>query len=537
MAMRKPLLIGALVLLALLLGAGLLAVRLVTPRTQGAIATWLVDQFGGRAAIDEVRWSLRPALRIAASGVRVWTGETQDQDPLVVIEHVLLETTIQDLRATPRRVRLVELQGLVVRVPPRKRPGAGSTPRDTTERPPGSSQAGAGGNPGARPAARIDRIVAKGTRVEIRSSRPDKPPLVFDVHDLTLSEVAPGQPMKYVARLTNPKPIGEVATEGTLGAWNKEDPGSTAIDGKFRFADADLGSLRGLEGILQSEGSYTGSIGEIHARGAADIAGFAVTGQPVPLATRYDVIVGGTTGDVVLQPVDVTVLESRLSSAGAIVRSRETKGRRIDMDVRAAQARIEDLLRLAIESEPPPLSGPIELETALRLEPGDAPVIRRLHLDGRFTMRRARFARTDIQKTLARVSRITGGGPVGGEAGSSVAANMTGRFTLDGGTLNLSTVSFTVPGTSVRLSGTYGIENGLLDLRGTVKVARSVADVAPSRVAGWIEALGRIDDRLKLDTSGTIIPITITGSREKPTFRVDVAALKKDWRKSIGIGR
>jgi hypothetical protein len=534
--MRKSLLIGTAMLLALLLGAGLLAIRLVTPRTQGAIATWLVEQFGGRATIDEVRWSLRPALRIAASGVKVWTSTAQEGDPLVAIEHVRLETTIRDLRATPRRVGRVELQGLVVRVPPRKRSGGGSTPRDTA-RPPGSSQARAGGNSGGTPAARIDRIVAKGTRVEIRSSRPEKPPLVFDVHDLTLSEVAPGEPMKYVARLTNPKPIGEVATEGTLGAWNKDDPGSTTIDGTFRFANADLGSLRGLEGILQSEGRYTGSIGEIHATGAADIAGFAVTGQPVPLATRYDVVVGGTTGDVVLQPVDVTVLESRLSSAGAIVRSRETKGRRIDMDVRTAQARIEDLLRLAIESEPPPLSGPIELETAMQLEPGDAPVIRRLRLDGRFTMRRARFARTDIQKTLARVSRITGGGPVGGEAGSSVAANMSGRFTLDGGTLNLSTVSFTVPGTSVRLSGTYGIENGLLDLRGTVKVARSVADVAPSRVAGWIEALGRIDERLKLDTSGTIIPITITGSREKPTFRVDVAALKKDWRRTIGIGR
>jgi hypothetical protein len=343
--------------------------------------------------------------------------------------------------------------------------------------------------------------------------------------------------MTFVARLTNPKPIGEVATEGTLGPWNKEDPGSTSIDGRFSFSDADLGSLRGLAGILQSTGTYSGTIAEIHAKGSADIAKFAVTGQPVALATRYDVLVGGTTGDVVLQPVEVDVLDSHLSSAGAIVRAREVKGRRIEMTVRAPDAKIEDLLRLALTADPPPLSGPVDLETALRIEPGDVPLIRRLHLDGRFTIRRARFARTDIQKTLARVSRFTGGTPVGGEEGSSVAANMTGRFTLDGGTLRFQSVAFEVPGTAVRLTGSYGLEDGMLDMRGTVRVARSVANAAPARVAGWIEALGRIDERLKMDTTGTTIPITIKGPREKPAFRVDVAELKRNWRQTIGLPR
>jgi hypothetical protein len=343
--------------------------------------------------------------------------------------------------------------------------------------------------------------------------------------------------MKFTARLTNPKPIGDVSTDGSFGPWNRNDPGSTAIGGQFRFANADLASLRGLAGTLHATGTYSGTIAEIDAAGSADIANFAVTGQPVALATRFDVTVGGTTGDVVLKPVDVSLRETQLSSSGAIVRAREVKGRRIEMDVRASKARVEDLLLLALTSDLPPLSGPIQLETNLRLEPGEEPVIRRLHLSGQFSIRRARFARTDIQKTLARVSRVTGGESVAGEAGSSVAANLAGRFTMDRGVLTFSSLAFDVPGTAVRLSGSYGIESGMLDLRGTTRVARSIDDVAPPKVLGWIESIGRIDDSLKVDTSSTTIPIRITGSREKPVFKVDVEALKGNWRRTIGLGR
>ncbi len=342
--------------------------------------------------------------------------------------------------------------------------------------------------------------------------------------------------MRFVAQLTNPKPIGEVATSGTLGPWNKGDAGATAIQGKFRFANADLSSLRELQGVLQSGGIYSGSIAEIHATGSADIADFTLTGRPVSLKTRYDVLVGGTTGDVVLQPVEVAVGESELTSVGAVVRARDVKGRRIDMNVTAANAKIEDILQLALKADPSPLSGAMELATNLLIEPSEAPVIRRLRLDGRFTIRRARFANTDIQKTRARVSRFTGGEAVEGENGSGVAANLMGRFTMDDGNLNFSSISFDVPGTAVKLAGSYRLDDGALDLRGTIRVARSVADVAPPSAAGWLETLGRLDRRLQIDTSGTTIPVTIQGTRENPMFRVDATALKRNWRRAIGVG-
>jgi hypothetical protein len=533
--MRKRLLLFAIAAILVLAAVGLLAIRAVTPRTQGAIVTWLVDQFGGRATVEEVRWSLRPQLTITASNVMVTGPDVHVSQPLVRIETVTIETTFRDLLSSPRRVRLVGLRGLVLRIPPRKRPVT-AAPVAATESTAGRPQPVHDGRTGGMPAVQIGRVVAQAMRIEILSARADKPPLLYDVHDLRLEDIVAGRATKFSASLTNPKPIGDVTTEGTFGPWNKNDPGATPIDGAFRFADADLGSLRGLTGILQAQGTYSGSIAEIHAAGTAEIARFAVTGRPVPLTARFDVVVGGTTGDVTMQPVDVSVQASRLISSGAVVRARDVRGRRVEMDVRTTEARVEDLLVLALKSAPP-LYGPIALETTLRIEPGDGPVIRRLNLDGRFAIKRASFARTDIRKTLARVSQATGGGPVSGEDGSSVAADMTGRFTLDDGTLNLRSVSFAVPGTAVRLGGSYGIENGALNLRGTIRISRSIADVAPARVTGWIETLGRMDDRLKIDTAGTTLPITITGSREKPVFKLDLAAMKTGWRQTIGLGR
>ncbi len=117
--MRQRALIVLVVVLATLVTAGFVAVRLLTPRTQGAIVTWLIDQFGGRATVGAIQWSIRPHLQITAHDVQVM-NEAVSEAPLVAIQRVTIETTVSDLLATPRRIGLVRLRGLVVRVPPRK---------------------------------------------------------------------------------------------------------------------------------------------------------------------------------------------------------------------------------------------------------------------------------------------------------------------------------------------------------------------------------------------------------------------------------
>ena len=59
-----------------------------------------------------------------------------------------------------------------------------------------------------------------------------------------------GGPMGFDAELTNPRPVGTIHTKGSLGPWLVEDPGESPIAGDYQFEHADLGSFKGIAGIL-----------------------------------------------------------------------------------------------------------------------------------------------------------------------------------------------------------------------------------------------------------------------------------------------
>ena len=116
---------------------------------------------------------------------------------------------------------------------------------------------------------------------------PNKQPLTFDIQNVKLTSAGPGVAMKYVAKLTNPKPPGKIDSSGTFGPWVTEEPGMTPLKGDYTFKDADLGVFRSIAGILQSTGSFEGGLSNIQARGEAFVPDFRLTmsGNRVPLRT------------------------------------------------------------------------------------------------------------------------------------------------------------------------------------------------------------------------------------------------------------
>ena len=103
--------------------------------------------------------------------------------------------------------------------------------------------------------------------------------------------------MDFTAKLTNPKPVGQIESRGYFGPWNAAPAGS---DG-FRAAlipstDADLGTLKGIGGILSSQGRYQGTLDKIVVDGKTDTPDFQVKIQrhKVPLHTEFHTIVDGT---------------------------------------------------------------------------------------------------------------------------------------------------------------------------------------------------------------------------------------------------
>src|SRR5256712_7064010 len=88
----------------------------------------------------------------------------------------------------------------------------------------------------------------------INTLKPDKLRLEFDIRNLGMKEIGPGQPLRFIATLVNPKPVGHIQSSGLFGPWQADDPRSTPVRGKYSFSNADLSTLKGIGGILSSAG-------------------------------------------------------------------------------------------------------------------------------------------------------------------------------------------------------------------------------------------------------------------------------------------
>ena len=114
-----------------------------------------------------------------------------------------------------------------------------------------------------------------------------------------------------------------------------------------------------------------------------------------------------------------------------------------------------------------------------------------------------------------------------------MTSDLDGRFVLRDGTLTLSSVRFEVPGASVNLQGRYGLVSGALDFTGTLQMNARVSETQ----TGWKALLLRaVDPIFAKKGAGAVIPIRITGTREKPEFGMDTNGVedRERWRGKLG---
>jgi hypothetical protein len=531
------------VLMVIAVAAMASALLLIPPRVRGDIATTLAAQLGQDVQVDSLNWRLWPTLQLSGRQIRVGSSAGADTPPVLTIESFVLDTDLRSILAKPRRIHSVRVERLRAHIArePREEPAAGRG-----ETAPGPVESGSRGQraSGADPAAThgsrspghsdtpvvVSEVVVQNAVLEIGSTRADRQPQVYEIEQLRLGSVALDRPVSFQASLVNPRPPGHVQASGKFGPWNKADAADTPIEGTYRFENADLGTFKGIEGMLVSDGTFGGSIGRVTAKGSATIQDFILSvGQVVPLAVAFETEVGERGADLQLRTVDIEFFQSLLVAAGEVVKPKGAPGRTVSLDVASRQARVEDVVRFALKGKDAPLSGDLDLKTALLIPPGEEPVIERLQLDGEFRMRRARFANLDVQKTLARLSQFTVRESEG-QRGASVVSDLRGRFTLRDAVLSFSGLTFSVPGTTVQLVGSYGLADEQMRFRGRLLLAKAPSQMAPDRLSKWLELA---DPIFRRGEAGTTVPISISGTRAKPTFRIDAAALKDDWRKIL----
>jgi hypothetical protein len=499
--------------------AAVVAVVLFVPMSQEKARERLVaaleERFDAKVELRELRLQMFPTIRAEGRGLTIRHRGRTDVPPLITIPHFSAEGSLASF--LHRHISRVDVEGLDIEIPPDHNRDASASARGDT------NVDEAGDNSLARTVI-VDDLYATGARLNIIPSEEGKNPKLWAIHDLHMKSLGMGRSMPFQATLTNAVPPGEIATEGTFGPWHQDDPGQTPLDGAFTFDRADLGVFKGIAGLLSAHGQFGGKLERLDVHGETDTPQFRVVktdGHAVHMHTTYHAIVDGTNGNTLLESVDAKILNTRILARGGVIGKPHVDGRTVSLDVTITGGRLEDIMRMVIPAAKAPMNGGLQLQTKFVLPPGDEDVVKKLRLDGRFTLSGARFTSADVQEKIVELSR-RGSGKVGDKAEdvdpAKVASRFDGRFKLGDGRLDIPDVTFNVPGASVQLTGEYGLESETIDFKGELLMDVKVSDTT----TGIKHVLLKLVDPLfKRDGGGSAIPIKITGLRADPSFGLD----------------
>jgi len=514
--LRRRTLLVALTLI-LIVAAILLSVGTrITPQVRDRAVIALKERFKSDVDLTSLQVSIFPRPEILGTGLTLRHNGRTDVAPLIKIESYSASAGLWGLLNSPLRLKTVELDRLEISIPP----GGVRSVRDGSSKAPTTSRESREVSSAPGPARlMIDQIVSRTATLEIVPREQGKLPRVFEIHNLVMRGLGDGDGATFTAALTNPKPHGEITTRGTFGPWQADEPGQTPLRGDYVFNAANLNTIKGIAGMLSSSGAYSGVLERIEVHGETDTPDFSIdiAAQPVPLKTRFDAVVDGTNGDTWLDRVEARLVETLIVARGAVVRTKDVKGRRISLDVAINDGRIEDILKLGMKGPKPIMTGRVSLQSKILIPAGDQDVIDKLQLSGAFRLDQARFANVNVQERINTLSQRGKGDP--SSDGPSVVSRLSGKFTLREGTLTFADLSFGVPGAVVQIAGTYDLRRELLDFRGHLLLDATLAETT----SGWKAVAARVAQPLfRRRGGGSKLPIRISGPRDKPDFGLDV---------------
>jgi hypothetical protein len=525
--------------------------RRAEPLLRARIIQALEDRFHARVELDSFHVALRGGLWAEGNGLRIWqpvetqgmTGTAKGESPavgkpLIQIQEFRFHAPLKYDAGRPIHINVVQLKGLVIDVPPRRKfkQGFPSTVGENTQRP---GQAGYSSAPQAPPSHpllsfSVENLDCRDSHLTIETSNPAKLPRVFDIAHLKLKGIQPGQPVTFEAELTNPLPRGVIHTHGKVGPWDVPDPGETFLNGDYRFEHADLGDFKGIGGILSSVGHYQGTLRNMTVDGETSTPDFQLKHfkTPVSLYTRFHALVDGTNGDTQLDPVDAILDHSHIQVRGQVVRVTAVqngalvgRGHDIQLTMSVDRGFIEDFMRLLSHSGTPLLTGALDMNGKLHIPPGTDAVQNRLKLNGTFSLEDVRFTSAKVQDHIRELSLRGQGDPKEAHStdANTVRSTMRGEFHMAAGTVTLPALEYTVPGADVNLKGTYEVDSGLISFEGTARMQATVSQM----VGGWKGILLKPVDRyFKKDGAGAQIPVHIRGTRDDPEFGIDLNRMK-----------
>ena len=496
----------------LLAGGFLLTVVFLLHRIRGPLEDYirsnivigLREHFKADVQLSALHFSLFPQVHVVGEGLILRRKDAADAPPLISVRKFVLDGTLREIVQRVPRFQRLTLDGLEMHIPAHREDRSVSPSIENTKF-----------------NFIINEIVSSDAEIDILRAKADKPTLVFAIHKLKINSFQPGHAAAFHSTLQNPRPIGEIEVDGELGPWNAAEPSETPLNGKYEYRHADLGTFPGIAGFLSSSGEFQGVLDYISVKGTTEIPDFTVAaaGHPVALSTEFDAVVDGTNGNTYLKSVNASFLSTSLVISGEIAKNANEADRDISLKVSSPSARVEDLLRIAVESPNPLLTGNATLNTRvnLRLHQGQN-VFDRLTLSGRFGISSAKFTASSTQSKINRLSEKAQGEPRITAARDAVS-DFSGNFTLADGIMHFSNLQFAVAGAAVQLTGSYDLQGESVDFHGTLRMD---AKLSQTTTGAKSILLKFVDPFFAKEGAGALLPIKIQGSRANPSFGLEL---------------
>jgi hypothetical protein len=495
------------------------------PMMKQKVIDTLSARFDSRVELDSFSVSLVKGFEVSGAGLKLYPNHLRMDAPLFAVDRFSFHAFgWRQLLRTPMVINRVQVSGLSIHLPPKQQRASMSQ----------FQQTGPASGRHSPIKIHVGELDIDHAVLVIDTSKPGKLPLNFDIGSIRLTSVGAGRPMKFHAVLVNPKPVGNIDSTGDFGPFDAEDPGDTPVDGDYSFSYADLGTLKGIGGILASTGHYAGQLDNIEVDGETTTPDFRLTiaGHPMALNTKFHAVVDGLNGDTHLLPVDAWLAQTHIVARGDVVRVPGRPGHDIRLDVTIGPGRIQDLLQLSVKSDPPLMTGQVQLHASFELPPGPESVTSKVQLHGDFTVMGAHFDSDKIQSAIDQLS-LRGQGKAGeanqersalksGDTDNAQAANigseMHGTFIFLNEKLTISGLDYQVPGADITMNGVYTLDDQTFDFHGMARLQAHVSQM----VTGWKSILLKpVDPFFAKNGAGTQVPIAITGTRSDPKIGLD----------------
>jgi hypothetical protein len=541
--------------------AGNIYLHRAGPLLKAKVIETLSTRFDSRVELDQFSASFAEGFQVSGGGLKLYPNHLAASEPMIAVDHFSFRIfDWHQLLHSPIVVNHVQVTGLNIHLPPKDQRAQMNSGQPSAQKPGEDHSHG-------KIEFLVSEIDVDRADLVIENGKPGKVPLDFIISKLQLRSVAAGQPMRFHAILINPRPTGNIDSTGDFGPFNEHSPGDTPVSGRYTFRNADLSTIKGIGGILSSDGSYQGQLNKIVVDGTTTTPDFRldIAKRPVPLNTTFHAIVDGTNGDTYLQPVDAWLLHTHIIAQGQVVHVAGVQGRDIRLNITVDPGHIQDMLQLAVKSDQPLMNGQIQVHAKMDLPPGPASVIDKLQLQGSFDLTDTHFPSDKIQSKIDELS-LRGQGkaqqandegnatknqakndapandqPQNGKSATSsqdqnqdqnqapvtadIASEMRGNFTFGESKINISALNFRVPGADIAMTGVYDIKGQTLDFTGSARLDAHVSQM----VTGWKSWLLKpVDPFFAKNGAGTFVPIKVGGTTAHPAIGLDFKHKDKD---------